>query len=260
MIAPWRIERFRQQFPGRREMIAYCEEKEIPVKASIAKPYSSDENCLHISYEAGKLEDLSVSGVELVEFGMTVSPQQAPDKIEQVAVGFESGVPVSVGGRRLGAYRDRGRVEPDRRPNGIGRVDMVENRFVGMKSRGVYESPGMTILYEAHRLLEQLTLDRDLVHLRDRLAPEVAEMVYYGFWYHAKMDALMAFIRQAQQPVTRRGGAQSLQGHHDGRQPLQPQQSLRRRDRHHGVRRPIQPDRRGRLPADPGAPSACRPN
>jgi argininosuccinate synthase len=86
--------------------------------------------------------------------------------------------------------------------NGIGRIDMVENRFVGMKSRGVYEAPGMTILYEAHRVLEQLTLDRDLMHLRDRLAPEVAEMVYYGFWYHAKMDALMAFIREAQKPVT----------------------------------------------------------
>jgi argininosuccinate synthase len=86
--------------------------------------------------------------------------------------------------------------------NGIGRIDMVENRFVGMKSRGVYEAPGMTILYEAHRLLEQITLDRDLVHLRDRLAPEVAEMVYYGFWYHAKLDALGAFNRQAQKPVT----------------------------------------------------------
>ena len=86
--------------------------------------------------------------------------------------------------------------------NGVGRIDMVENRFVGMKSRGVYEAPGMTILYAAHRVIEQLTLDRDLMHLRDRLSPEVAEMVYYGFWYHAKLDALMAFIREAQKPVT----------------------------------------------------------
>jgi argininosuccinate synthase len=202
VIAPWRIEAFRQKFPGRREMIAYCDAKKIPVKASVQKPYSSDENCLHISYEAGRLEDLTVNGVELVEFGMTVSPQQAPDKIEQVTLGFESGVPVSVNGEGLGAYDVVRQLNQIGGRNGIGRVDMVENRFVGMKSRGVYEAPGMTILYEAHRLLEQLTLDRDLVHLRDRLAPEVAEMVYYGFWYHAKMDALMAFIRQAQKPVT----------------------------------------------------------
>ena len=202
VIAPWRIERFRQKFPGRSEMIAYCNQKQIPVKASVSKPYSSDENCLHISYEAGKLEDLSVNGVELVEFGMTVSPQQAPDKVEAVSVGFESGVPVSVNGQKLGAYEIVAALNQIGGQNGIGRVDMVENRFVGMKSRGVYESPGMTILYEAHRLLEQLTLDRDLMHLRDRLAPEVAEMVYYGFWYHAKLDALMAFMRRAQKPVT----------------------------------------------------------
>ena len=202
VVAPWRIERFRQKFPGRAEMIAYCNEKRIPVKASASKPYSSDENCLHISYEAGKLEDLSVNGVELVEFGMTISPQQAPDKVEAVSVAFESGVPVRVNGEPRSPYEIVAALNEIGGRNGIGRVDMVENRFVGMKSRGVYEAPGMTILYEAHRLVEQLTLDRDLMHLRDRLAPEVAEMVYYGFWYHAKMDALMAFIREAQKPVT----------------------------------------------------------
>ncbi len=202
VIAPWRIEKFRKAFPGRSEMIAYCNERNIPVKASVAKPYSSDENCLHISYEAGKLEDLTVNGVELVEFGMTVSPQQAPDQVEQVTIGFESGVPVQVNGQRLGAAEIVRTLNAIGGRNGIGRIDMVENRFVGMKSRGVYEAPGMTLLYEAHRLLEQLTLDRDLVHLRDRLSPEVAEMVYYGFWYTPKMDALMAFIREAQQPVT----------------------------------------------------------
>ena len=202
IIAPWRIERFRQTFPGRTEMIAYCRQKNIPVKASVAKPYSSDENCLHISYEAGKLEDLTVNGVELVEFGMSVSPQKAPDKIENVKVGFESGVPVSIDGRRLGAFEIVSRLNQIGGRNAIGRIDMVENRFVGMKSRGVYEAPGMTILYAAHRVVEQLTLDRDLMHLRDRLAPEVAEMVYYGFWYHAKLDALMAFIVEAQKPVT----------------------------------------------------------
>jgi len=212
VIAPWRIERFRQLFPGRTDMIAYCNEKQIPVKASVSKPYSSDENCLHISYEAGKLEDLTVNGVELVEFGMTVSPQQAPDQVEAVSVGFESGVPVSVNGKKMGAYEIVAALNQIGGRNGIGRVDMVENRFVGMKSRGVYESPGMTILYEAHRLLEQLTLDRDLMHLRDRLAPEVAEMVYYGFWYHAKLDALMAFMRQAEKPVTGEVGLKLYKG------------------------------------------------
>jgi argininosuccinate synthase len=202
VVAPWRLEKFRQQFPGRAEMIAYCQEKNIPVKASVGKPYSSDENCLHISYEAGKLEDLSVNGVELVEFGMTQSPQHAPDTPETVSVGFESGLPVSVNGRRLGAFDLVDTLNEIGGRNGVGRIDMVENRFVGMKSRGVYEAPGMTILYTAHRLVEQLTLDRDLMHLRDRLSPEVAEMVYYGFWYHAKMDALMSFIREAQKPVT----------------------------------------------------------
>jgi argininosuccinate synthase len=201
VIAPWRMEVFRQAFPGRTEMIAFCERKKIPVKASIKKPYSSDENCLHISYEAGKLEDLATNGVELVDFGMTVSPQAAPDKAEKVTVAFEAGVPVSVNGKRLAAYELVHELNQIGGRNGVGRIDMVENRFVGMKSRGVYESPGMTILYEAHRLVEQLTLDRDLMHLRDRLAPEVAEMVYYGFWYAAKMDALLAFIREAQHNV-----------------------------------------------------------
>jgi argininosuccinate synthase len=183
-------------------MIAYCQQKQIPVKASAAKPYSSDENCLHISYEAGKLEDLAVNGVELVDFGMSVSPQQAPDQVDAVTIAFESGVPASVNGRRLNPYEVVAELNGIGGRNGIGRVDVVENRFVGMKSRGVYEAPGMTILYDAHRVVEQITLDRDLTHLRDRLSPEVAEMVYYGFWYHAKMDALLAFIREAQRPVT----------------------------------------------------------
>ena len=202
IIAPWRIERFRKTFPGRTELIAYCAARNIPVKASVAKPYSSDENCLHISYEAGKLEDPNVCGVDLVEFGMTVSPQKAPDAVEPVTIAFEAGVPVRVGATPLSPLGMVSELNTIAGRNGVGRVDMIENRFVGMKSRGVYEAPGMTTLYAAHRVLEQLTLDRDLMHLRDRLAPEVAEMVYYGFWYSAKMDALLAFIREAQQPVT----------------------------------------------------------
>jgi argininosuccinate synthase len=202
MIAPWRMKNFRDAFPGRNAMIDYCAKKNIPVKASTAKPYSSDENVLHISYEAGQLEELDVCGVQLVDFGMTVSPQQAPDKPEEVSVGFEAGVPVMLNGKKVSALEMVEQLNTIAGRNGVGRIDMVENRFVGMKSRGVYESPGMTVLYDAHMYVEQLTMDRDLMHLRDRIAPEVAEMVYYGFWYTPKMDALMAFSRQAQSTVT----------------------------------------------------------
>ena len=202
MIAPWRIPEFRNAFPGRTELIAYCESKNIPVKSSAAKPYSSDENVLHISYEAGQLEELDVNGVELVEFGMGVSPIEAPDQPETVTIGFESGVPTTVDGTAMTALQIVEHLNTIAGRNGIGRIDMVENRFVGMKSRGVYEAPGMTLLYEALMHVEQLTMDRDLMHLRDRMSPEVAEMVYYGFWYTPKMDALMAFIRDAQRGTT----------------------------------------------------------
>jgi argininosuccinate synthase len=202
VIAPWRMKKFRDKFPGRKEMIDFCAAKKIPVKASLARPYSSDENCLHISYEAGKLEDPAIDGISIIDFGMTVSPQQAPDKVEEVAIGFEHGLPVALGGKRQTALQMVQELNEIAGRNGVGRIDIVENRFVGMKSRGVYEAPGMTALYAAHQALEQLTLDRDLVHLRDRLAPEVAEMVYYGFWYTPKMDALFAFAREAQEPVT----------------------------------------------------------
>ena len=202
VIAPWRDATFRNLFPGRTELIDYCDAKNIPVKATAAKPYSSDENCLHISYEAGKLEELDVNGCEVVEFGMGVSPAQAPDQKEVVSIGFESGVPVTVNGKNLSPLQVVEQLNQLAGRNGIGRIDMVENRFVGMKSRGVYEAPGMTLLYDAHRYVEQLTMDRDLMHLRDRLAPEVAEMVYYGFWYCPKMDALFDFNRCAQKNVT----------------------------------------------------------
>ena len=201
IIAPWRMASFREEFPGRTEMIAYCADKNIPVQASVEKPYSSDENCLHISYEAGQLEALDVNGVDLVEFGMTVSPQEAADEVESVTIGFQQGLPTTVNGQDGSPLEIVEQLNQIGGRNGIGRIDMVENRFVGMKSRGVYESPGMTLLYQASLVIEQITLDRDLVHLRDRLAPEVAELVYYGYWYTPRMDALLAFIQQASQPV-----------------------------------------------------------
>jgi argininosuccinate synthase len=202
IIAPWRMQSFRDKFPGRTEMLEYCEAKNIPVKATAKKPYSSDENCLHISYEAGDLEDPQVDGQSIIEFGMTVSPQQAPDREETVTIQFEAGVPVAVNGVSLSPGALVAELNAIGGRNGCGRIDIVENRFVGMKSRGVYEAPGMTLLYAAHQGLEQMTLDRDLVHLRDTLSPQVAEMVYYGFWYCAKMDALMAFLKECQKPVT----------------------------------------------------------
>ena len=202
IIAPWRIEKFRQRFPGRTELIDFCDAKKIPVKASLEKPYSSDENCLHISYEAGKLEDPAVNGIDMVEFGMGVSPQQAPDQVEELTIDFKHGVPIAIDGQAMSPLQIVKAMNQRAGRNGVGRIDIVENRFVGMKSRGVYEAPGMTALYAAHLALEQLTLDRDLVHLRDRLAPEVAVMVYNGFWFVPKMDALLAFLHEMQQPVT----------------------------------------------------------
>ena len=183
-------------------MIDFCQSKGIPVKATAKKPYSSDENVLHISYEAGELEKLDVCGVDLVDFEMMCSPQDAPEAGEEVTVGFEKGVPVSVNGKACSALEIVESLNDIAGRNGIGRIDVIENRFVGMKSRGVYEAPGMTLLYEAASHIEQLTLDRDLTHLRDTLAPVVAELVYYGYWYAAKLDALMAFIRKSHEVVT----------------------------------------------------------
>ncbi|MCR9294394.1 MAG: argininosuccinate synthase [bacterium] len=202
VYAPWRTAEWRESFPGRSEMLAYCESKGIPVKATVKKPYSSDENVLHISYEAGELERLDVCGVDLVDFTMTCSPQEAPDQSEEVSIAFEAGMPVAVNGKRRSSLEIVQELNEIGGRHGIGRIDIIENRFVGMKSRGVYEAPGMTLLYEAASHVEQLTLDRDLTHLRDSLSPVVAEMVYYGYWYAAKLDALMAFIRKSHEVVT----------------------------------------------------------
>ena len=193
VVAPWRNEAFRSSFPAAADDY-YCQR--TSVKASAAKPYSSDENCLHISYEAGQLENLSVNGVELVDFGMTTLPQNAPDRVEPVTVAFESGVPVAVGGKQMTAFEIVNTLNQVGGRNGIGQIDMVENRFVGMKSRGVYEAPGMTILYHA---LPRPRADHhgprpDAPPRSSR--PEVAEMVYYGFWYHAKMDACLPSSRR----------------------------------------------------------------
>ncbi|MEY3529786.1 MAG: hypothetical protein RLZ70_854 [Verrucomicrobiota bacterium] len=189
IIAPWRNEAFRKDFPGRAEMIAYCADNKIPVEASAKKPYSSDRNLLHISYEAGILEDPwmdAFAPANKAMFKLSVSPEDAPNKPEYVELEFRQGDCIAkLGGR-----------------HGVGRVDMVENRFVGMKSRGVYETPGGTILHFAHRQIESLTMDREVMHLRDSLVPRYATLVYNGFWYAPERLALQALITESQRNVT----------------------------------------------------------
>src|ERR1700682_3229825 len=231
VIAPWRDERFRKQFPGRTEMIAFAQKNGIPVEASAEKPYSSDRNLLHISFEGGILEDpwFDASGKEMRDmYKLSVGPEDAPDEPENVDLAFESGNCVGVaqasslrsktGGTRAVASEDSGAnsVAPSKLTplqvmqtlnklggkHGIGRVDIVENRFVGMKGRGVYETPGGAILHFAHRQIETLTMDREVMHLRDELIPKYSTLVYNGFWFAPEREALQALVTETQRDVT----------------------------------------------------------
>jgi argininosuccinate synthase len=205
VLAPWRDSLFRDQFPGRARMIAYCAQKGIPVQATAKKPYSMDRNLLHISFEAGILEDpwmdaFAPSNKDM--FKLSVSPEDAPDKPEYVTLEFKKGNCAAVNGRRLtplGVMKSLNRLGGK---HGVGRVDMVENRYVGMKSRGVYETPGGAILHFAHRQMETLTMDREVMHLRDSLIPRYAELVYYGYWFSPERLALQAFVTESQRNVT----------------------------------------------------------
>src|SRR5437667_1538909 len=204
VIAPWRDASFRAQFPGRTEMIRYCEEKKIPVEASAKKPYSMDRNLLHISFEAGILEDpwLDASAPEHKQmYKLSVSPEDAPDQPEYVTLAFDKGNCVGVndeGLTPLGVMKALNRLGGK---HGIGRVDLVENRFVGMKSRGVYETPGGAILHFAHRQMESITMDREVMHLRDSLIPKYSELIYYGFWFSPERLALQALVTESQKNV-----------------------------------------------------------
>jgi len=205
VIAPWRLDEFREQFPGRAEMIAYAEKHGINVVATASKPYSMDRNLLHISYESGVLEDpwFDASAEENKDmYLLTVSPEDAPDKPEYVELEFEQGNCVAVNGERLSPLGVMEKLNELGGKHGIGRIDMVENRFVGMKSRGVYETPGGTILFVAHRKMESLTMDREVMHLRDSLIPRYAELVYNGFWFSPERSALQALITESQKNVT----------------------------------------------------------
>ncbi|MBM3902101.1 MAG: argininosuccinate synthase [Verrucomicrobia bacterium] len=206
IIAPWRDERYRKQFPGRQEMIDYCADKGIPVQASAKKPYSMDRNLLHISYEAGILEDPWYDAGDLKNRDyfttLSVLPEDAPDKPEHVTLEFERGDCVAVNGKSLNPLGVMRALNKLGGKHGVGRVDMVENRFVGMKSRGVYETPGGAILHFAHRQIESLTMDREVMHLRDSLIPRYAELVYYGFWFAPERLALQALVEESQRTVS----------------------------------------------------------
>ncbi len=196
-VAPWREWSFR----SRRELIEYASTHGIPVTATKAKPYSMDLNLFHISYEGGILEDPWEEPPEEI-FQMTVSPEKAPNKPRMVEIDYEQGDPVAVDGKRMSPASLLARLNRLGGKHGVGRVDLVENRYVGMKSRGVYETPGGTILHVAHRGLESITLDREVLRLRDSLIPKYAELIYYGYWYAPEREMLQKAFDEAQQDVS----------------------------------------------------------
>ena len=197
VIAPWRTWNLR----SRSDCIAYCKERKIPIEVTAEKPYSMDANLFHISYEGGILEDTWNEPLEDM-FRWTTAPKDAPDEPEYVVVGYENGDPVSVNGERLSPASLILRLNEIGAKHGVGRVDIVENRYVGMKSRGVYETPGGTILQKAHRAVESITLDREVLRIRDGLIPEYASLVYRGFWFAPERQMLQALIDDAQRGVS----------------------------------------------------------
>ncbi len=197
VIAPWR----EWDMKGRADLIRYAKRHGIPVPVTKSKPYSSDRNLFHISFEGGILEDPWAEPPEDM-YVLTKSPEKAPNRPTYVEVGFEAGNPVSVNGRRMAPATLLSRLNELGGDNGVGRVDMVESRYVGMKSRGVYETPGGTILHAARRAVESITMDRELIHLRDSLTPRYSQLVYYGYWYSPERKALQGLIDEATASVT----------------------------------------------------------
>jgi len=197
VIAPWR----HWDFKGRADLIAYCAKHDINVTATAEKPYSMDRNLMHISYEGGILEDPWLSPPEDI-FLLTKSPETAADTAQEIVLTFEKGEPTAIDGEKHGAVDVLSKLNFIGGEHGIGRVDLVENRFVGMKSRGVYETPGVTILQAAHRALESITMDREVMRLRDSLGVKFAESVYYGFWFAPEFEILRSMIDQTQETVS----------------------------------------------------------
>jgi argininosuccinate synthase len=199
VVAPWRHPEW--PFSGRADMIAYAAEKRIPVPVTAEKPYSMDRNLLHVSYEGGILEDPWREPSDDM-FRLTIAPEKAPDQPEYVEIEYLRGDPIAINGEVLSPSKIIERANKLAGQHGIGRVDLVENRYVGIKSRGVYEAPGVTLLLHAHRAVEQLTLDREVSHLREGLVPRYAEMVYNGYWFAPERESLQALIDHAQERVT----------------------------------------------------------
>ena len=197
VISPWR----QWQFKSRGDLIAYARQNSIPVPVTTEKPYSMDRNLLHISFEGGILEDPWALPPENM-FVLSVPPEKAPDRATDVNIDFEEGIPKRIDGKVYTPANLLMKLNELGGQNGVGRVDMVENRFVGMKSRGVYETPGGTILHAAHRAMESITMDREVMHLRDSLMPKVSELIYYGFWFSPEMDVLKKTIDETQRDVT----------------------------------------------------------
>ena len=207
VIAPWR----EWDLKGRADCIAYAEQHGIPVPITPEKPYSMDANMLHISYEGGVLEDPWV-GPPKGMFKMTTDPEDAPDTPVEVTVTYEKGDPVAVDGVRMDPAKLLAHLNALAGAHGVGRVDIVENRFVGMKSRGVYETPGGTVLHAAHRAVESLTLDREVMHIRDQLIPKYAQIVYNGYWFAPEREALQAFFDATQERVNGEARLQLYKG------------------------------------------------
>lgn len=197
VIAPWRS----WEFKGRAELIEYCRKQGIPVTATAEKPYSTDRNLMHISYEGGILEDPWAAPPDDI-FLLTRSPESAAERAREIVLSFEKGEPIAIDGEKYGAVDLLAKLNHIGGEHGIGRVDLVENRFVGMKSRGVYETPGVTILQAAHRALESITMDREVMRLRDSLGVKFAESVYYGFWFAPEFEILRSMIEQTQASVS----------------------------------------------------------
>ncbi len=197
VIAPWREWNLR----SRTDCMAYAQKHDIPVTATLDKPYSIDRNLMHISFEGGILEDPWREPDEAM-FVMTRAPERAPDEPETVVIGFERGTPVAVDGEALAPAALLGRLNRLAGRHGVGRIDMVENRFVGLKSRGVYETPGGTLLHVAHRAIESVTLDREVMHERDRLSPRFAELIYNGFWFSPELATVRAALEASQANAT----------------------------------------------------------
>jgi argininosuccinate synthase len=201
IISPWKDDDFLSKFKGRNDMIEYAKGKGIPIEVSIKKPYSMDPNLVHISYEGGILEDPTTPYDEEM-FKMTVSPEKAPSTPEEVEIEFEKGIPTKVNGKDLPSYELLRQLNEIGGKHGIGRIDIVENRLVGIKSRGVYETPGLTILHFAHNLLEQLAFDRDIHSMKEQLAIKYGELVYYGKWFHPLRYALDNFFGRINEYIT----------------------------------------------------------